>query len=123
LLAAKGAANDMALLRPGPGNDLKRPHAFVTDLMAPLLLAVLLAAAVWGIHVREGAKVNPVYLGVVVCFAAALVYNFSWRPVRFGLGVAALIAAGLMAVTFAARAKLEGFGLGSPAGRSHASLD
>lgn len=96
-----------ALLRPGLGDDLKRLHAFAMDLMAPLLLAVLLAIAVWGVRLKAGTQIDPVYLGLLACLAAALVYSFSWRPVRFGLGVAALIGAGLLVGTFTAGAKGE----------------
>jgi len=95
------------LLRPALVADSRTVLDRGLDLVIPFFLALSLSAAAWGVQSWSGTPLNPVHLGLAAGLAGLVIYSFSGRPIRFGLGLAALIAAGLVAGTFTASGRSE----------------
>ena len=94
-----------ALLRPVPdsaadaadstGTDAAR--AGRRDVAAPLALLAVLAGGVWLLRRVAGRmedRTETVVLAVLLAAAGAAAYSFRGRPLRFGLGLAAIILSG-----------------------------
>ncbi|HSY38966.1 MAG TPA: fused MFS/spermidine synthase, partial [Polyangia bacterium] len=91
-----------ALLRPRPaeavaaaGTDQARGRR--RDVVAPLALLAALAGGVWllrRIAVRMDDRTETVALAVLLAGAGAAAYSFRGRPLRFGLGLAAVVLSG-----------------------------
>ena len=83
------------LLRPAPVTDDKapRPNARLLDGALPAALLIGTSALVFGV---QAVGVEPGPVSIALMFAAPLLvcYLFLFRPLRFGLGVAALLLAG-----------------------------
>jgi SAM-dependent methyltransferase len=91
-----------ALLRPRPaeaadaaGTD--RARARRRDLGAPLALLAALAGGVWllgRIALQMNDRTETIALAVLLAGAGAAAYSFRGRPLRFGLGLAAVVLSG-----------------------------
>ena len=84
------------VLRPAPTQRTRRPpspNARLLDWALPAGLAAVTAGLVLGVQ-KMGVEPGP--LSIALMFAAPLLicYLFLFRPLRFGLGVAALLLAG-----------------------------
>jgi SAM-dependent methyltransferase len=86
------------LLRPAPEDaQPTTPRARRLDLVLPIALGALLLAGVRAAHAMEahaGAKAGLIALIVLLTAAAVTAYSFRWRPLRFGLALAAIMASG-----------------------------
>jgi hypothetical protein len=95
-----------ALLRPRPADAGVSPEARTQarrrDVVLPLGLAAVLAVGALitsRIGTRYGELPGLISLGVVLAIAGIGVYSFRWRPLRFGLGLAAVLMTGLTVTT------------------------
>jgi len=82
----------VAFLRPTPSPQESRPSARALDFGLPLALGGILAAAVWGLQDR-GLNQSALFLLLGYGPAVLLCLSFAKRPVRFGLGLAAVLLA------------------------------
>jgi SAM-dependent methyltransferase len=88
-------AADAVDASPSAGDDLARARR--RDVGAPLLLLAALAGGVWLLRrlaVRMDDRTETVILAFVLAAAGAAAYSFRGRPLRFGLGLAAVIISG-----------------------------
>jgi len=87
-----------ALLRPAPeGARPATPRARRRDVLLPVAIGAALFAGVRVVHAIEahaGARVGLGALIAVLTPAALFTYSFRSRPLRFGLGLAAIMVAG-----------------------------
>ena len=87
-----------ALLRPAPEQAAAAtPRQRRLDLLLPLGLAALLVAGVraaLAIEARAGGTAGLIAVVVLVTATALITYSFRWRPLRFGLALAAIMASG-----------------------------
>lgn len=79
------------LLAPQLFRGVETSRTRVLDVVAPL--AVGIAVAAFAIAAREGLISGEVAVALVLGIPAVVVFSFSRRPLRFGLGVAALLLA------------------------------
>ena len=88
-----------ALLRPRPADaaGIDRARGRRRDFVAPLALLAALAGGVWllrRIAVQIDDRTETVALAVLLAGAGAAAYSFRGRPLRFGLGLAAIVLSG-----------------------------
>lgn len=89
------------LLRPLAGAAGDGPRAGWKDLVFPLVLCVALVGGEFGAEQWFRHSLSPVIRALVPTAAGLLVWlAFSTNPVRFGLGLGALVCAGLMTGAF-----------------------
>ena len=85
---------------PRPESDEQRRRRYLLDSGLPLLLAVLTIALVVGVPRLAGfygwkdLKSGPLTLAAVFALPLVLCFSFARRPLRFALGVAAILLAG-----------------------------
>ena len=84
-----------ALLRPAPSPSESKPRARALDFVLPAALGAILLAAIWGLQDR-GLKESASFLILGYGPAMLLCLSFARRPIRFGLGLAAVILASTM---------------------------
>ena len=82
----------VALLRPVPSPADSKPGARALDFVLPVALGATLVAAIWGLQDR-GLKQSASFLLLGYGPAMLLCLSFARRPIRFGLGLAAVILA------------------------------
>jgi hypothetical protein len=94
LLPAGGGGERAAEDHPSPFAGLSSP-ILRRDLLLPSALAVLAAGLVLG---AQGLSLptGPVRMGAMFGVPAVICYSFLDRPLRFGLGIAALFGAGML---------------------------
>jgi hypothetical protein len=82
-----------SLLRPFPAEAAARPQAWLWDVALPLVLGLTLVA---GVKLFGGETPHKSLTAVLVfaLFAGVVCFSFRHRPLRFGLGVAAILLAG-----------------------------
>lgn len=85
-----------ALLVPAAVSTEERASAFKLDVVLPVAIGVALCLAVWALRSSVGLDEKPVYLTFIAGLGGIWVYLFRSRPLRFGLGLAAILAAGHM---------------------------
>ena len=78
-------------LKPGPSTRRQR----LLDFALPVALALVMVAIVV-IARFAGARATPIVMGALVCPPAFVCFSFRRRPIRFGLGIAGLVLAGLL---------------------------
>jgi hypothetical protein len=83
-----------ALLRPRLGPEAQKPHLRWLDFSLPLALAVMLAGLIWGLQ-AIGLKPGPLLHLLVFGPSLLLCLSFAKRPIRFGLGVGAIMLASM----------------------------
>jgi hypothetical protein len=83
------------LLVPARSDAARSRHIFVWDAAYPSLLLAVLAGGVWLAERQFSLAVNPWEYTMVGVVAAVIVASFRSRPVRYGLGLAALVIAGV----------------------------
>ena len=89
-----------ALLRPLPADRAEATDASRArrrDVAAPLVLLAALAGGVWLLRraaVRMDDRTETIALAVLLAAAGAAAYSFRGRPLRFGLGLAAIVISG-----------------------------
>lgn len=82
----------VALLRPAPSPPDSKPRARALDFVLPVALGAILVGAIWGLQDR-GLKQSASFLLLGYGPAMLLCLSFARRPIRFGLGLAAVILA------------------------------
>ncbi len=80
------------LLRPSTRPDEQKPLSRWLDFGLPLALGILVAGLIWAVKVSD---LKPVWLSISLIFGlpSVLCFTFRDRPIRFGLGVAAVMLA------------------------------
>ncbi len=78
------------LLRPTAGSEEQRPLSRWLDFLLPLTLGAITAGLVWGL---QGSDLRGGQLAHILIFglSAVVCLSFASRPIRFGLGVAAIM--------------------------------
>ncbi len=85
----------VALLRPTLSPPDSKPRARVFDFVLPAALGAILVAAIWGLE-DHGLEQSARFLVLGYGPAMLLCLSFAKRPVRFGLGLAAVMLASTM---------------------------
>jgi len=85
------------LLRPGPAAGGGRRWSRVLDLGLPIALGAVVAALAWWVGVG-GPSNELLRRGVLVGVPTVLCFTFVERPIRFGLGVGAILLAGTVSL-------------------------
>ncbi|MGH7775255.1 MAG: spermidine synthase [Candidatus Binatia bacterium] len=78
------------LLRPSAGSEEQRPLSRWLDFLLPLTLGIITAGLVWGLQgsdLRGGQLTHILIFGL----SAVVCLSFAYRPIRFGLGVGAIM--------------------------------
>lgn len=84
-----------SLLRPYMAPRVDKPSSRWLDFILPLTLALTLGVITSALLNYPG-KLPTSRLFVVVCLAGTICFSFLKRPIRFGLGIGAVILAGMM---------------------------
>ena len=84
-----------SLLRPYMAPRVDNPSSRWLDFILPLTLALTLGGLTSALLNYPG-KLSSYTLVGGVCLAAAICFSFLKRPIRFGLGIGAIILVGLM---------------------------
>ena len=93
------------LLRPSLNSDKPKPYERWLDLCMPLAFGIVLAVPKLKIvqtFTSEGSNPFGVVLTVIIlvsCFVGMILYSFRNRPVRFGLGMGAVMLGSLLSAT------------------------
>jgi hypothetical protein len=95
-----------SLLRPQPGARPGRAGAWLLDLLLPLVLALALGGLCRAVLAGDFSWQMPAIVALS-CLAGAFAYSFRHRPVRFGLGVGAVMAAAVLLPPGASRVLLQ----------------
>ncbi|MFH1117493.1 MAG: fused MFS/spermidine synthase [Pseudomonadota bacterium] len=85
-----------ALIIPA-ANTLRTRSAWAADVAVPLVVCIVLVGVLWSAHIGLGIAFGSKETAVLAIVGGIAVYTFSRRPLRFALGLAALIVAGLYA--------------------------
>jgi len=83
------------LLWPRQGGAKETRRTRVMDIALPLALAILLLSVSWTLESR-GVALTPGILYSVFGPAIIVCYSFSYRPMRFGLGIGAVMLASIL---------------------------
>jgi hypothetical protein len=81
------------LLRPHLSADVPKRYSFWLDFGLPLAMAALIAVIILGLRAIFSFSDITISIGtlVILGIAAVFCYSFRYRPVRFGLGIGAII--------------------------------
>ncbi len=83
------------LLRPSLTSEVREPHSRLLDYLLPLALAVLLGGLV-RILFESHSSLRVMGIIILACLGGVYCYSFRHRPLRFGLGVGAIMLAGVL---------------------------
>lgn len=83
------------LLRPGTKPDGQKRFGRLLDFGLPLGLCALIAGLFWGVN-AIGLKPGQLIIFIILSLPIMLCFSFSERPLRFGLGVGAIMLANVI---------------------------